>query len=45
MRRTFNLGVGLILIVDRKNTDTIITALKKKNEKPFIIGEVVRDSR
>jgi phosphoribosylformylglycinamidine cyclo-ligase len=45
MRRTFNLGVGLILIVDRKNTDTIITALKKKNEKPFIMGEVVRDYR
>jgi len=45
MRRTFNLGVGLILIVDRKNTDTIITALKKKNEKPFIMGEVVRDNR
>ncbi len=44
MRRTFNLGVGLILIVDCKNTDTIITALKKKNEKPFIMGEVVRNN-
>jgi phosphoribosylformylglycinamidine cyclo-ligase len=45
MRRTFNLGVGLILIVERKNADTIITALKKKNEKPFIMGEVVLDYR
>jgi phosphoribosylformylglycinamidine cyclo-ligase len=44
MRRTFNLGVGLVLIVDCKNTDTIKTALEKKNEKPFIMGEVVRDN-
>jgi phosphoribosylformylglycinamidine cyclo-ligase len=45
MRRTFNLGVGLILIVDRKNTDTIINILEEKNEKPFIMGEVMRDFR
>jgi phosphoribosylformylglycinamidine cyclo-ligase len=45
MRRTFNLGVGLILIVDSKNADTIMAALKKKNERPFIMGEVVSNSR
>jgi phosphoribosylformylglycinamidine cyclo-ligase len=42
MRRTFNLGVGLILVVDRKNTDTVMTALQKSNEKPFVMGEIIR---
>jgi len=41
MRRTFNLGVGLILIVDRKSADKTISALEMKNEKPFIMGEVI----
>jgi len=43
MRRTFNLGIGLIMIVDRKNADKIITALEKKNEKPFVMGEIMYD--
>jgi phosphoribosylformylglycinamidine cyclo-ligase len=41
MRRAFNLGVGLILIVDKKKADAITALLKKKNEKPFFMGEVV----
>jgi phosphoribosylformylglycinamidine cyclo-ligase len=43
MRRTFNLGVGLILIVELQKADTIISALKKKNEKPFVMGEVLSE--
>jgi len=43
MRRTFNLGIGLIMIVDHKNADKIITALEKKNEKPFVMGEIMYD--
>ena len=41
MRRTFNLGVGLILIVDRKGVDAIVFALIRKKEKPFVMGEIV----
>ncbi|MBN1399047.1 MAG: phosphoribosylformylglycinamidine cyclo-ligase [Bacteroidetes bacterium] len=41
MRRTFNLGVGLVIIAGRKDADKIIDALKKKNEKPFVMGEIV----
>jgi phosphoribosylformylglycinamidine cyclo-ligase len=41
MRRTFNLGIGLIMIVDRKSTDKIIAVLEKDNEKPIIIGEIM----
>jgi len=41
MRRTFNLGVGLILLVDRRGVDAVVSALRRKKEKPFIMGEVV----
>ncbi len=41
MRRTFNLGVGLILLVESKGVDTVISALKQKKEKPFVMGEIV----
>jgi phosphoribosylformylglycinamidine cyclo-ligase len=41
MRRTFNLGIGLILIVDRKGVDSVIAALKRKRENPFVIGKIM----
>jgi len=41
MRRTFNLGIGLILIVDSKSVDVIISALKRKKEKPVVMGEII----
>ena len=40
MRRTFNLGVGLILLVDHKGVDAVVSALRKKKEQPFIMGEI-----
>jgi phosphoribosylformylglycinamidine cyclo-ligase len=40
LRRTLNLGVGLILLVDKNRTDEVISALKRRREKPFIVGEV-----
>lgn len=40
MRKTFNLGVGLILIVDKNNADKIIQRLNELSESPFIIGEI-----
>ncbi len=42
MRRTFNLGVGLILIVDKNDADKIINELKLLNENPFIVGEITK---
>jgi phosphoribosylformylglycinamidine cyclo-ligase len=42
MRRTFNLGVGLILIVDKRGVDTVVSALRHKREKPFPLGEIAR---
>ncbi len=45
MRRTFNLGVGLILIVAKREADRVMAALRKKRERPFMIGEVVAGGR
>ena len=41
MRRTFNMGIGMILIIDKNNVDDAINSLKKTEEKFFIIGEIV----
>jgi len=41
MRRTFNLGIGFILIVGEKNVDSLMEDLKKHGENPVIVGEVV----
>jgi phosphoribosylformylglycinamidine cyclo-ligase len=41
MRRTFNLGIGYILIVRPDKADALLNALKRKREKPVIVGEVL----
>jgi phosphoribosylformylglycinamidine cyclo-ligase len=45
MRRTFNLGVGLIVIADCRGVDSVISVLKQKKERPFVVGEVVKASK
>lgn len=40
MRKVFNLGIGLILIVSAKDTDKISSFLKKQKEKHFLIGSI-----
>jgi phosphoribosylformylglycinamidine cyclo-ligase len=42
MRRTFNLGIGLIVISDNKGVDSVTKELKSRKEKPLILGEVVK---
>ena len=41
MRRTFNLGVGLVVIVARTSVDCIMADLKSKHENAYIIGQIV----
>ena len=36
MRRTFNLGVGMVLVVARENVDYVL-----ENSDGYVIGEVV----
>ena len=40
-RRTFNLGVGMILAVPRTRAARAVAALEKLGETPFRVGEVV----
>ena len=40
MRKTFNLGIGLILVVGKRSADDAIRRLKKMREKPVVIGKV-----
>ena len=42
MRRTFNLGVGLILIAGPAQADQVMAALRKKRESPFVMGEIIK---
>ncbi len=44
-RRTFNLGVGMILAIPRSKLDSALRTLKKMDEHAWIIGEVVRQGR
>ena len=38
---TFNMGIGLVLIVDRLSVDDIMNSLKTMNEKAYVIGDIV----
>lgn len=40
MRRTFNMGIGLTLIVSPKIADSVMRYLKTQKEKSFIIGHI-----
>ncbi len=44
-RRTFNLGAGMILAVPAAKTDSALRTLKRLDETPWIIGEVIRQRR
>jgi phosphoribosylformylglycinamidine cyclo-ligase len=41
MRKTFNLGIGLIFIISKNEIDKFIGFLKRKKENHFIIGEII----
>ena len=40
MRKVFNLGIGLIAIVDKKDVDKTITVSKKISEEGIVIGKI-----
>jgi phosphoribosylformylglycinamidine cyclo-ligase len=45
MLRTFNNGIGMILVVRSKDAQEILTRLHSLGEKVFIIGEVGKTER
>ncbi len=42
MRRTFNMGIGYILVSDTKNTDKILDSLDKNGYDCYIIGNLIK---
>ena len=45
MERTFNNGLGMILVVGKKATDGVLSTLKRMNEKCFVIGGIRQGTR
>jgi phosphoribosylformylglycinamidine cyclo-ligase len=44
-RRTFNLGVGMILAIPQRKVDAAVRSLTRAGERPWKIGEVIRQRR
>ena len=42
MRRTFNLGVGLVMIIEKNAAGKVLAALKSQGENAYIVGKVSR---
>jgi phosphoribosylformylglycinamidine cyclo-ligase len=40
LRRTFNLGLGLVLVVDPAQADAVAACLREAGEAPVLVGEV-----
>jgi len=45
MFRTFNMGIGFMLIVERDSADRIARALKNLGEEVWVVGEIKRGER
>lgn len=42
MRRVFNMGIGLVAVADEGDKEKIFETAKSINEKPILIGKIVR---
>ncbi len=45
MFRTFNMGVGFVLVVGVRAADGVLATLKRQRARAYVIGEVTRASR
>lgn len=36
----FNMGIGMVVVVDKADSDKTVTVLSEQGEKPYIIGEI-----
>ena len=41
MRRIFNMGIGLVLVMAGRETESALSFLKDRGEDPHVIGEVI----
>ncbi len=42
LAQTFNLGIGMVVVVSSKNSSRVLKKLKRAGEKAWILGEVVK---
>jgi phosphoribosylformylglycinamidine cyclo-ligase len=45
MHRTFNMGIGMVLMVDRKDTAKVLEFLEKQGEPGYIVGAIVKTAK
>jgi len=45
MFTTFNMGIGFVLIVAKRNADAVLSALKRRREPAYVIGDILRAGR
>jgi phosphoribosylformylglycinamidine cyclo-ligase len=45
MYKTFNMGIGMVLVVEATDVNKVMNYLKKQKEKAFLIGEIGRGKR
>jgi len=43
MFTTFNMGIGMMIFVEKKNADAAMRSLSESGEKPVVIGEVIEN--
>jgi phosphoribosylformylglycinamidine cyclo-ligase len=42
MYRVFNMGIGMILVVDRERKEEVIKVIERHGFKPYVLGEIVK---
>ncbi|MBI3783384.1 MAG: phosphoribosylformylglycinamidine cyclo-ligase [Deltaproteobacteria bacterium] len=45
MLRTFNMGIGFMMVVAPRDADRVLATLRRKREKVYVVGEVSRRDR
>ncbi len=45
MMRTFNMGIGMILIISPKKFKKVQSVLERVGEKGYVIGRIVKGER
>ena len=45
MYNTFNMGLGMVLAVEKKDVDTVLDAVSKAGEHAYVVGEVVKGEK
>ena len=45
MRRVFNMGIGLVLVVSPRNASSIVAKLSEHGERAFIIGKIKKGKK